>query len=103
MFISVTKLDDTTNPLLYSGVRHQPLVVLTAEDHQVGWVCAVVAYVAQRDASQGEAGAGLLVAGTLVPIVAYVDERKLFETNVWSVELLLFLLRSLFVVFSCEG
>jgi hypothetical protein len=63
----------------------------------------VVAYVAERDAAQGEAGAGLLVAGTLVPIVAYVNERKLFETNVRSVELLLLLLRRLFVFLFCEG
>ncbi len=27
-----------------------------------------------------------LVAGTLVPIVAYVDKRKLLETDIWPVE-----------------
>ena len=56
-------------------MRHQPLVVLPAEEHQVGRVCAVVAYVAERDAAQREAGASLLVAGTFIPIIANVDER----------------------------
>ncbi len=84
-------------------MRRQPLVVLTAEEHQVGRVCAVVAYVAEQDAAQREAGASLLVAGTLIPIVAYVDERKLLKANVWSVELLLLLLRRLLVLLFGEG
>jgi hypothetical protein len=78
-------------------------VILPAEEQKVGWVCAVVTHVAERDAALGETGAGLLAAGTLVPIVAYVDERKLFETDVRPVEFLLLWLGRLFVVFSREG
>ena len=59
--------------------------------------------MAERDTALGETGAGLLAAGTLVPIVAYVDKRKLFETDVRPVEFLLFWLGRLFVVFSREG
>ncbi len=63
----------------------------------------MVAYVAERDTTLGEAGAGLLAAGTLVPIVAYVDKRKLLETDVRPVEFLFLWLGRLFVIFSCEG
>ncbi len=78
-------------------------MILPAEEHQVRRVRAVVAYVAERDTTQGEARAGLLVAGTFVPIVAHVDKRKLLETHVWPVEFLLLRLGRLLVVFFGEG
>ncbi len=61
-----------------SGVRHQPLVVLTAMGRQVCWIRAVVAYMTERDAPGREASAGLLVARAFVPIIADVYEGEFF-------------------------
>jgi hypothetical protein len=49
-------------------------VILTAEKHEVGWVSAVVAHVAERDTTEREARSSLLGTGTLVPVVAHIDE-----------------------------
>jgi hypothetical protein len=78
-------------------------VILPAEEHQIRRIRAVVAYVAKRNSTQGEARAGLLVAGTFVPVVAHVDKRKLLETHVWPIEFLLLRLGRLLVVFFGEG
>ncbi len=72
-----------------SRVRNQSPVVLTTVRRQVGWVCAVVAHVAQLYPAGGEAGPRRFVAGSLVPVIAYINERQLLETHVWSVEFLL--------------
>ncbi len=87
--------------IIASGVRHQPLVVLTAVCGQIRWVRAVVAHMAQRDAPGREASPGLLVACTLVPVVADIYEGQFFEPNVGPGKLFcLVLFRR---VFSGEG
>ncbi len=70
-------------------MRDQSPVVLTTVRRQVGWVCTVIAHVAQLYSAGGEAGPRRLVAGSLIPVIAYVNERQLLETHVWSVEFLL--------------
>jgi hypothetical protein len=44
----------------------------------------------------------LFGAGTLVPIVAHIDERELLE-NVWPIEFFLFRLGGLLAVLPGEG
>ncbi len=46
--------------------------------------------MAQWHSSEREAGARLFGTGTLVPVIAYVDEGELFEPYVRPVELFLF-------------
>ncbi len=46
--------------------------------------------MAQWHSTEREAGARLFGTGTLVPVIAYVDEGKFFEPDVGSVELFLF-------------
>jgi hypothetical protein len=52
-----------------SRVRDQSPVVLTTVGRQVGWVCAVIAHVAQLYSAGGEAGPRRLVAGSLIPVI----------------------------------
>jgi hypothetical protein len=88
--------------IVISGVRHQPLVVLTAVCSQIRWIRTVVAHMAQRDAPGREASAGLFVARTLVPVVTDVYEGQFLETDVGPGELFLTLV--LFRrIFSGEG
>ncbi len=88
--------------IVVSGVRHQPLVILTAVCGQIRRIRTVVAHMAQRDAPGREASAGLFVARTLVPVVTDVNEGQFFESDVGPGELFLSLVL-FWRVFSGEG
>ncbi len=57
-------------------VEIHPLMVLAAENGQVGRVRPLVAHVAQRLAAGGSAGVPVVLALVPVPPVAGVDERE---------------------------
>ncbi len=66
-----------------SGVGYQPSVVLPTVQRQVAGVRAVIAHMAERNSTRGEACSRLVVARTLIPVVADVNERQLLEAHVW--------------------
>jgi hypothetical protein len=65
---------------------HQSLVVLSAVGSKIRGVCAMVTDMAELDAAGREASASLLVADTLIPIMAEVDEWDFFKAHIWPDE-----------------
>ncbi len=63
--------------ILRLGVRYASLVILTAVYQQVVGVGSLVAHVAEGVPPARVAGACGFVAGTFVPVVAYIYEGKL--------------------------
>jgi hypothetical protein len=84
--IDYGKLTEFLDKSWFSGVGHQPLVVLSTVQGQVVRVCAVVAHVSEWNSARGEARTSLLAARAFVQIVTDVDERELLETDIGSVE-----------------